>query len=284
MGAWNAVDRALRPGWGIRRAIRVSTAPARMLPTCVIIGAQKCGTTSLHAYLDEHPDIGGSQTKEVRYFDQPDGAHSVLWYRAHFPLRGRFRFAIESSPYYLFHPRAPQRMSALIPDAKLIALLRDPVARAYSHYHHARAHGRETLPFAEALEIEQAQLPAEHERLERDPTANSRIHRRYSYVSRGLYAPQIQRWYDYFGREQLLILESERLFEDPAGTLTQVQEWLGVRPHRPRNLRPHNTRDYDAIDPPFAAQLRERFAADRTELESLTGMTFRWPRSEVPAA
>jgi hypothetical protein len=277
MDGRTAVARVLRPGFGVRRAVRVATARARMLPTCVIIGAQKCGTTSLHSYLAEHPDIGESQTKEVRYFDRPDGAHSELWYRAHFPLRGRYRYAIESSPYYLFHPRAPQRMSAVLPDAKLIALLRDPVARAHSHYHHDCAHGRETLPFGEALEVEAARIPAEHERLVRDPTADSKVHRQYSYVSRGLYAPQIRRWYEHYRRDQLLILESERLFEDPAGTLDQVHEWLGVRPHRPDNLRPYNTSDYDAIDSAFAVQLRNRFAADRAELEALTGMTFRWP-------
>jgi hypothetical protein len=277
MDARTAAARLLRPGFGVRRGVRVATARARMLPTCVIIGAQKCGTTSLHLYLTEHPQIGESQTKEVRYFDQPDGAHTELWYRAHFPLKGRYRYAIESSPYYLFHPRAPERLSAAIPDAKLIALLRDPVARAYSHYNHARAHGRETLSFADAIEAEDSRLRGEHERLVNDPTADSRVHRRHSYVHRGLYARQIRLWYEHFDPDQLLIVESEALFEDPAGTLAGVQEWLGVPVHLPGDLRPQNTRSYDAIDAALAARLRDRFAADRAELEALTGMTFRWP-------
>ena len=254
---------------------RIATSPARMLPTCVIIGAMKAGTSSLHHYLVQHPDVGPPARKEVHFFDSARH-RSTLRYRSFFPLCGRYPHAVESSPYYLFHPAVPARVRKLLPEAKLVVLLRDPVMRTYSHYNHVRTRGREDLSFAEALAAEPSRLRGEHERLLRDPTALSHPHRAYSYVERSVYTPQIARWYEHFPREQLLILQSEDLFEDPGAVLARTQAWLGLRPHVPDDLRPMNTRSYDAIDESVAAGLRERFAEDHATLEQLTGLSFRW--------
>src|SRR5436309_16134274 len=108
-----------------------------MLPDFIVIGAQKSGTGSLYAYLNGHPDVAGARVKEVHYFDL-HYHRGVDWYLDQFPdeAAARPRCTGEASPYYLFHPHAPRRAFDLVPDARLIALLRDPVDRAISHYHH----------------------------------------------------------------------------------------------------------------------------------------------------
>ena len=129
---------------GRRVELRWRMGQPRALPDAVILGAQKSGTSSLHNYLVQQPGVIEPLRKEVHYFDVNFG-RGESWYRAHFGRLGEPGLNLDSSPYYLFHPAVPTRMRALLPDAKLIVLLRDPVRRAYSHYWHERDKGRETL-------------------------------------------------------------------------------------------------------------------------------------------
>src|SRR4051794_26509489 len=151
-------DVALR--WG-----RLSAA-ARMSPTLLICGAQRCGTTSMYRSLSQHPAIlKPILHKGVHYFDT-GYLNGRAWYRAHFPLRTTARrvrartgleaTTFESSPYYLFHPLAARRMARDLPGVRIITLLRDPAERAYSAYVHEFARGYETEPFERALEMEEA--------------------------------------------------------------------------------------------------------------------------------
>ena len=133
--------------------LRQATARWRPLPDFLVIGAQKAGTTALYAYLRWHPGITGPSWKEVSFFDR-HWWRGEAWYRGQFPLRGRGRLVGEASPSYLFHPLAPERVHSLVPGARLVALVRDPVARAYSHYQHEVALGREPLGFEDALAAE----------------------------------------------------------------------------------------------------------------------------------
>ena len=137
---------------------RLATAAHRLQPTFLIIGAQKSGTTSLHRYLSKNPAVLLASPKEVRYFHR-NHERGDRWYRAQFPLRAHARlteFTVgskpaigEASPIYLFDPRAPGRVHAFDPSMKLIALLRDPVDRAYSHFHMQLRWGYETVSFEE---------------------------------------------------------------------------------------------------------------------------------------
>src|SRR6188508_1226206 len=112
---------------------RLDTAHLRQPPTFMIIGTQKGGTTSLHRYLDKHPDVTMALKKEVHFFDSFYFKGSD-WYLAHFPLRSEAAQTGEASPTYIFHPEAPRRVYDAFPQVKLIALLRNPVDRAYSHH------------------------------------------------------------------------------------------------------------------------------------------------------
>src|SRR5580692_9445955 len=125
-----------------------------MLPGFLIVGAQRCGTTSMYRALSEHPEVRKAVLhKGVHYFDMNYG-RGLGWYRAHFPLARGGGVTFESSPYYLFHPLAAERIAADLPGVKLIVLVRDPVERAYSAYTHERARGFETESFEQAIERE----------------------------------------------------------------------------------------------------------------------------------
>src|SRR2546423_14798695 len=145
-----------------------ATSFARPLPSFLILGAQKAGTTALYAYLRWHPGVTGPAWKEVSYFDR-HYRRGVHWYRGHFPLRPGDRLVGEARPGDPLHPLPPERVRATVPDAKLIALLRDPVDRALSHYHHEVALGREPPTFEEAIEAEPERTRGEEERLARVP-------------------------------------------------------------------------------------------------------------------
>jgi sulfotransferase family protein len=210
---------------------------ARSLPDFLIVGTQRGGTTTLFKVLLEHPQIGGARMhKEVHYFDL-NVHRGERWYRAHFPTtrsvdraRGREgRFAIgEASPYYLFHPRVPERARALLPSAKVIVLLRNPVSRTWSQYRHEVELGYESLSFEDALLAEPERTAGEAARLLEDPRYRSFEHQHHAYVARSDYPPQLEAWLASFPREQMLLLLSEDLFGDPAGTLRRVTSFLGL--------------------------------------------------------
>jgi hypothetical protein len=272
--------------WTMERAFRDLTAWARTLPNFVIVGAQRCGTTSLYNYLVEHPDVSPAFMKETHFFDLH--FHKGLsWYRAHFPVvwnasrtavrapRSR-RVAGEATPYYLFYPHTPHRVHATVPGAKLIMLLRNPVDRAYSHYHHEVATGVETASFEEALEREEAALPAETARILRDESYRSFAHFHYSYLSRGVYVDQLERWGQFFPREQTLILKSEEFYERPAAIMEQVMGFLDLPPRAAGRYRKFNEAQYAAMQPDTQGRLVDYFRPHNERLYAYLGTDLGW--------
>ena len=188
------------------------------LPDFLGIGTQKGGTTSLQKLLEQHPDAFLPITKEVQYFTLHYN-ESEQWYREHFQQANSKQICGEITPYYLFHPEAPQRIHALIPKARLIVLLRDPVERALSQYFHARRLGFEELDL-------EAALAAESERL---ASGDPYSHQKHSYLSRSRYELQLQRYQRLFAHQQLLILRSEDFFEKTEQSWKNIQDFLGLR-------------------------------------------------------
>ncbi len=170
------------------------------------IGAQKCMTSWVHALAAAHPDIAASAPKEVDFFSYHFD-HGYAWYDRHFPDKGDGSLGFEASPSYLHDPRAPLRAKAYAPGLKILAMLRDPVERAYSNHLHEIAKGHiPKTTFAEGL----ANNPA--------------------YVEQGLYATHLRRWLDHFPPENILCLLVEEVRTDPAAAATTVYRFLGVDP------------------------------------------------------
>jgi len=262
------------------------SAPLRLLPDFIIIGARCCGTTSLHAYLARHPEIRLPSKKELHFFDDHFTA-GPSYYRSHFPwrlqkwrserlLRRPFRTG-EASPFYLYHPRVPERAWALCPQAKLIVLLRNPVDRAFSHYQQSRRDGVEPLSFEEALAAEPERIRDGLERLASGAQERGSAVKDFSYVSRGVYVDQLERWTAHFPREQLLVLPSERLFAEPAAVMEQVHAFLGVSPHRSESYRQLHAGKYaESMDPDCRRRLQDYFAPHNERLYRFVGECYGW--------
>ena len=219
------------------------------MPNFLVIGAGNAGTTSLYHYLKQHPEVYMSPVKEPKFFalegELPDyrgpGDMLVLTrspadravidldgYEALFRgVRGE-KAVGEASPVYLCDARAPGRIKHYVPDARLVAILRDPAERAYSAYMHQVRDGRETLSFAEALDAE-----------ERRTRANWSPGWRYT--SEGFYHRNLARYHELFGRERVRVYLYEDLKEDPAGLMRGIFRFLGVDDSfAPDTSRRHN--------------------------------------------
>ncbi len=265
----------------VRNAVWVSgraTARWRRLPDFLVIGAQKCGTTALYTYLRAHPEIVGPFWKEVSFFDR-HWWRGEAWYRGQLPLRSEGKLVGEASPSYVFHPLGPERVHSLVPNVRLIVLVREPAERAYSHYQHEVAFGREPLSFEEALEAESERLDGEVERLQADPRAFSHAWWDHAYVQRGLYADQLERWLELFPREQVLVLTTDELGARPAETYATVLDFVGASPHRLATYPRVFDRDYPPMKPETRAALEARFAEPNRRLEELLGRSLGWPTS-----
>jgi hypothetical protein len=238
-------------------------------PDFVIVGTQRGGTTSLYAYLSAHPQIAPAAMKETHYLTDRF-ARGRDWYLGLFPTSLPASVVTgEATPYALFHPLAAQRLRAVAPRAKVIVLLRNPIERAYSHFAMERARGDESLDFAAALDAEPARLAGEESRLLFDPTYVSRSHKHYSYVSRGEYLPQLQRWREVVPPEQLLVLRSEDLYRQPAVTFARVTSFLGIDTRVRVAFTVHNRSDATPIDPALRRRLAEHFEPYNDQLSSL---------------
>ena len=254
-----------------------ATAGARPLPDFLIIGAQKAGTTALYAYLRRHPAITGPSWKEVSYFDR-HYERGEAWYRGNFPnrVRARGKLVGEASPSYIFHPLGPERVKALVPEARLVALVRNPVERALSHYHHEVALGREPLSFEDALDAEEERLRGEKERLAADSSYFSRAWWSHAYKARGRYAEQLERWLAVFPRERLLILPSEDLGGEPERTHARVLDFLGAAPHRLDAYPRVYERQYEAMSAETRKRLAAEFEAPNRRRYELLGRDLGW--------
>jgi Sulfotransferase domain len=278
-----------------------------MLPSFLVIGAQRAGTTTLFANACGHPDVEPPRAegpsvywpKELHFFDE-NYWRGTSWYRAFFPyaasslgprLHGRRRACGEATPYYLFHPAVPDRVAETLPDIHLIALLRNPVERTYSHYQHMCKLGMETLGFEEALEAEDERLAGLEEALARAKPVRRedgrRVHHHHfhrAYVSRSLYADQLERWLAVFPREQLLVLRSEDFLARPEEVFAQVFGFIGVRPWRVPDYKARNVASYASIDPALRAHLEQGFAEPNARLSELLGADFSWASTtDAPA-
>ncbi len=224
------------------------------------IGAQRCGTTSLHAWLARQPQLCLPQGKELHYFSH-HYSRGECWYASQFRPNSPRDLIGEITPYYLFHPLAPKRIRDQAPNARLIVLLRDPIDRLVSHYLHSVRFGFERLPLISALQAERYRL-ADAEQVLIQPGRRHVAHQEQSYLARSRYQIQLRRYYALFPPEQILLLRSEDLFAKPADGLMRLADFLGFQPRSDQLMLPRmgSTRRYQLSD-----QLRSELRADLAE-------------------
>jgi O-antigen/teichoic acid export membrane protein len=268
------------------RAAGTATADLRPPPDFLVIGTKRGGTTSLSSYLMAHPSVtplfpARIAPKGVRYFDEhPD--RSVRWYRSHFAtalsrgpaLRPR-KLAGESTANYLFHPLAAERAATAAPDAKIVVLVRDPVDRAWSHWRERTRRGNETLSFEEALMVEDDRLSEPVRRIADDPAYGTDV-ANIAYRAQGRYADLLPAWLERFG-DRVLVLVSEDMYTDPAGTYASVLTFLGLPHHDLGTYRAFNYHPpREGFDPATRAELEAFFEPHNRRLETLLGRDLPW--------
>jgi hypothetical protein len=219
------------------------------LPNLVVVGAPKCGTTSLYHYLKQHPEVYLPARKELHYFTRHElvrdtagpGDSTVLQhlcadraaYEAEFAAAGGQPVRGDISPSYFDFAEVAPAMRRELGEARIVVLLRDPIAKAFSQYMHLVRDGREPLPFYEALQAE----------AERTRRGWSMIWR---YAGSSRYAPRLRHYLDAFGAERVRIYRFEDFIADPQATLTDLWRWLGIDP----SVRPDTSRAFNASSRP----------------------------------
>jgi len=258
-----------------------------VLPDFYIIGAAKCGTSSLYDYLLQHPDVQPAFTKEPRYFDKYYD-RGENWYRVCFPfkihkyfLKTIFRRGFitgEATPRYVDHPHAPKRLKKLTPNAKLIVLLRNPIDRAYSNYNMRAEADTESLSFKDAVKQEKQRTKGEFEKMLKDGNYYSRDYYHYSYLHRSIYVDKLKRWMSIFPKEQFLFIQSEEFFKNPSEVYNKVLQFLELSPHDLKEYKKVGAAKYKklTINPDLRKQLVEYFRPHNQRLYEFLGTDFHW--------
>lgn len=254
--------------WRMVGVWRLLSFPFRKnLPDFFIIGAAKSGTTTLFDMVTSHPDVCGIpavKAKEPRYFGA--SSLSLRWYRCLFPIKKNGKLACDASTHLLPSLLAPMQIRCVLPNAKFIAILRDPVDRSLSHYEFDKRHGLDVpASFEDALRIERMRM--------REMDVDYQFLR---YIVRGHYAEQLERWFSIFDRDQFLILTTTELQKDRQKTIYKVFNFLGLSKHNVANAKNSNTGKYSNMHPETRRMLAEYYRPHNERLYKLLGRKFDW--------
>ncbi|MCC3425194.1 MAG: Wzt carbohydrate-binding domain-containing protein [Microcoleus sp. PH2017_01_SCD_O_A] len=246
-------------------------------PDFLILGAQKCSTEALYGYLENHLQNIKEGAKQVHFFEL-NFERGVEWYSKQLTrsVAGDKVLLWEMTPYYIYHPLVAERVYKCFPDVKLIVMLRNPVQRAWMHYHLEVAIGCEKLEFEKAIASEPDRLKGEIEKFKADEGYYSFNHQHYSYLSRGIYVEQIKNWLDYFPREQLLIIKSEDFQKNPGDVFSEVLEFLDVKASAVKEYQGNSAEDYSNMPPEIEQELTNYFKPYNQELSDLLKEDFSW--------
>jgi hypothetical protein len=247
---------------GEKERAKVEEPQTGALPDFLIIGAKKCGTTSLYHLLTQHSYVEPAAAKELHFFDTHFHM-GVEWYRRCFPAPrwkdGRKTITGEATPGYLSRRSVPKRIAEVIPQVRLIALLRNPVDRAYSDYQQVARKGLETLTLEEAID-----------RANRGDAPRN-------YLSASIYVNRLKWWSTFFSKEQMLVLKSEDFFERPQQTLKAVLTFLELPDWEPRAWEIRKKGRYEqGMDPSTRRRLEEYFEPHNQRLYDYLGVDFGW--------
>jgi hypothetical protein len=250
-----------------------------LIPHFLIIGAQKCGTTSLSIYLIQHPQVCAKITKRTSFFDIYF-QKGLNWYYNQFPLikLNKLKITGEASPYYLFHPHAPKRIAKILPNVKLIVILRNPVDRAYSHYYHQVKMKTESLSFRQAIEEEnKKRLEPELIKMLQNENYHSLPYQYYSYLARGRYIEQLQTWMNFFPFKQFLVINSEDFFTNQILYFKMFLVFLRLSPYQlKKKYKKENSNNYPKLDASIRNELNNYYDGYNLKLYEYLGVDFNW--------
>ena len=290
-----ARDLVLQSGRAAVRTFGMVTADARPDPDFLLIGAKRGGSTSFYFDLITHPQVAllfprpdrlpkATATKGIHYFDS-NYFRGSRWYRSHLPSRrvrvqqereaGGPVVVGEGSPYYLTHPAAPRRAAADLPEVKLVAVLRDPVMRAHSHWKERVREGKEDLSFTDAIAAEPERVGTDATKLV-DPQFYSYAHEQQSYLEQSRYGAALTRWFEHFPAKNIHLLRSEDYYADPGAELDRAADFLGIAPGRFRLGAAMNSAPGGTIEPGVRRDLEDVLRPDAQQLRDATGVTWDW--------
>ena len=244
----------------------------------------------MYRALREHPAVLRPLHKEVHYFDV-GYQHNLRWYQSHFPLRLTLRrieraigmppVTFEASPYYMFHPLAPARIARDLPGIRVLVLVRDPVARAYSAHVHEVTLGFETETFERALELEDDRLEGELDRMMNNPEYISRAHYRHAYRTRGQYVEQLDRLAKVFQPANIHVVDSGDFFAEPEPIYDAVLDFLGLPHYGYPVFTRQNARAAAPMPNSLQSSLSEHFLPYDARLSAWLGNEPSWRRRRV---
>jgi hypothetical protein len=269
-----------------REQAAIASWRQRVLPDLVLAGVQRSGTTALTEALYRLPNVERPRRGKGSHYFSYNYHRGWQWFQSQFPTRAwaaaverRHRqplICFDACPYYLFHPFAVERMAQALPDVKVLVMLRDPVRRAESHYHHSVSHGHEDLPFEEALEAEAGRLAGEDDRMQADWGYWSHSHEHHSYTTKGMYADQLERLFLHYPRDQVMVIQSEAFYRHPDPVLDAVTDWLGLPTVRLERDDDRNSHPYQVMTEPMRERLVEVYRRPNERLYTLLGERYDW--------
>lgn len=260
---------------------RYLNAKNHLLPNFLIIGESKCGTTSLFNYICENKKVKSPIKKEIHFYDYKYNK-GLRYYKSHFPLCEKEQASSkiitgEATPYYFAHPKAFYRIKETLPNVKLILMLRNPVDRAISSYYNQNRIGLENIPnFNTAISFEKERTYGTENAIFETNDFNFN-HKYYSYLNRGIYYKNLERYLTLFSKEQILIIEFEEFFSDIITQYKKVIDFLDLEEQTIVN-HIYNKGKYKKIDKNTRSKLIDYYKTYNKKLYSLIGRTFNWDK------
>jgi len=257
------------------------TSPFRVLPNFFVIGAGRTGTTSLFHYLFQHPSITKSAYDELGFFDV--NYHLGLnWYRSLFPsvltkifvkLKTKAFLTYDVTPSYVRRPWVAKRIHDMFPSTKLIVVLRNPVDKSYSQYYNSAKRG-ENRTFEQVVKEDMDNILKWKTKLKDDNYFATAVEN--SILARGFYAEQLPVWFDLFSKNQIMIIQSEKLSSDTKNVMNDVFQFLGLPIFDIPNTKKVNVSQYSKMNPETRELLINFFKPYNEKLFGLLGKKFNW--------
>lgn len=269
----------------LKQITRKATSIFRRLPDFLIIGAPRSGTSALYDYLIQHEQIQKVAYKELHFFSKYYH-RGVYWYRSFFPTKNllsklsmdKKTITGEATPTYLHYPHAAKRIHDLIPNVKLIILLRNPIDRAYSHHQYRLLRStEETLSFEESFEREQKLKSTDLEKMFLDKNFYDENFYNQNYFSLGIYWEQIERWFKFFQKTQILIIDSEKFFSETKNTMNKIYDFLELpQQSLSKYEKIHSSGSTEKINSNTRKNLSTFFDSHNKKLYEIINQNFNW--------